>query len=37
MNSAGLSQYLWIYVAVVCAASCIVYARMPETRGKTLD
>ncbi|BBQ01231.1 MFS transporter (plasmid) [Burkholderia sp. SFA1] len=37
MNNAGLAHYLWIYVAAVCVASCVVYARMPETRGKTLD
>lgn len=35
--NAGLAQYLWIYVAAVCAAGCVVYARMPETRGKALD
>ncbi|MBN3766317.1 MFS transporter [Burkholderia sp. Ac-20365] len=37
MSSSGLSQYLWVYVAVVCAVGFVVYARMPETRGKVLD
>ena len=37
MTSSGLSQYLWVYVAAVCAVGFIVYARMPETRGKVLD
>ncbi|SKC85545.1 MFS transporter, MHS family, alpha-ketoglutarate permease [Burkholderia sp. CF099] len=37
MSSSGLSQYLWVYVATVCAVGFVVYARMPETRGKVLD
>lgn len=37
MSNSGVSQYLWIYVAAVCAMSFVVYARMPETRGKILD
>lgn len=37
MSSSGLSQYLWVYVTVVCAVGFVVYARMPETRGKVLD
>jgi MHS family alpha-ketoglutarate permease-like MFS transporter len=37
MSNSGLSQYLWVYVAAVCAVGFIVYARMPETRGKILD
>src|SRR5262249_41154120 len=37
MSNSGLSQYLWVYVAAVCVVGFIVYARMPETRGKTLD
>jgi MHS family alpha-ketoglutarate permease-like MFS transporter len=37
MSNSGLGQYLWIYVALVCAMGFIVYARMPETRGKILD
>jgi MHS family alpha-ketoglutarate permease-like MFS transporter len=37
MSSAGMSQYLWIYIAAVCCVGLIVYARMPETRGKVLD
>lgn len=37
MSSSGLSQYLWVYVAAVCAVGFVVYARMPETRGKVLD
>ena len=37
MSNSGLSQYLWVYVAAVCAVGFVVYARMPETRGKILD
>ncbi|MHB9835266.1 MFS transporter [Paraburkholderia terrae] len=37
MSSSGLAQYLWVYVATVCAVGFVVYARMPETRGKVLD
>ena len=37
MSSSGLAQYLWVYVAAVCAVGFVVYARMPETRGKVLD
>ncbi|CAD6519475.1 MFS transporter [Paraburkholderia sabiae] len=37
MSSSGLSQYLWVYVATVCVVGFVVYARMPETRGKVLD
>ncbi|MBN3752760.1 MFS transporter [Paraburkholderia sp. Tr-20389] len=37
MSSSGLSQYLWVYVAAVCVVGFVVYARMPETRGKILD
>ncbi|MFP3638523.1 MFS transporter [Paraburkholderia sp. SIMBA_054] len=37
MSNSGLSQYLWVYVATVCAVGFVVYARMPETRGKVLD
>jgi MHS family alpha-ketoglutarate permease-like MFS transporter len=37
MSSSGLSQYLWVYVATVCVVGFVVYARMPETRGKILD
>jgi MFS transporter, MHS family, alpha-ketoglutarate permease len=37
MSNSGLSQYLWVYVASVCAVGFVVYARMPETRGKILD
>jgi MFS transporter, MHS family, alpha-ketoglutarate permease len=37
MSNSGLSQYLWVYVAAVCAVGFAVYARMPETRGKILD
>lgn len=37
MSSSGLSQYLWVYVAAVCTVGFVVYARMPETRGKVLD
>lgn len=37
MTSSGLSQYVWVYVAAVCSVGFVVYARMPETRGKILD
>jgi MFS transporter, MHS family, alpha-ketoglutarate permease len=37
MSGSGLSQYVWVYVAAVCTVGFVVYARMPETRGKTLD
>jgi len=37
MSNSGLLQYLWVYVAAVCVVGFAVYARMPETRGKTLD
>ncbi|MFP3566207.1 MFS transporter [Paraburkholderia sp. SIMBA_030] len=37
MSNSGLSQYLWVYVAAVCVVGFVVYARMPETRGKFLD
>ncbi|WP_109481422.1 MFS transporter [Paraburkholderia sp. C35] len=37
MSSSGLAPYLWVYVAAVCAVGFVVYARMPETRGKVLD
>ncbi|MGF6970674.1 MHS family alpha-ketoglutarate permease-like MFS transporter [Paraburkholderia sp. WC7.3g] len=37
MSNSGLLQYLWVYVVVVCAIGFVVYARMPETRGKILD
>ncbi|CAG9250570.1 MFS transporter [Paraburkholderia caribensis] len=37
MSSSGMSQYLWVYVATVCTVGFVVYARMPETRGKVLD
>jgi len=37
MSTSGLSQYLWLYVAAVCSVGFVVYARMPETRGKILD
>ncbi|MEM5365910.1 MFS transporter [Paraburkholderia azotifigens] len=37
MSNSGLSPYLWVYVAAVCVVGFVVYARMPETRGKVLD
>ncbi|RZF23875.1 MFS transporter [Paraburkholderia sp. UYCP14C] len=37
MSNSGLAQYLWVYVAAVCVVGFVVYARMPETRGKILD
>ena len=37
MSNAGLSQFIWIYVAAVCIVGFSVYAAMPETKGKILD
>ncbi|WP_265921085.1 MFS transporter [Cupriavidus nantongensis] len=37
MSNAGWANYSWAYIAAVCAAGCLVYALMPETKGKTLD
>ncbi|SPA42692.1 Alpha-ketoglutarate permease [Cupriavidus taiwanensis] len=37
MSNAGWANYSWAYIAAVCAAGCLVYAFMPETKGKTLD
>src|SRR5258708_16256420 len=37
MSNAGLSQFIWIYVAAVCIVGFFVYAAMPETKGKILD
>ncbi|WP_454751978.1 hypothetical protein [Cupriavidus necator] len=37
MSKAGLSEYSWVYVAAVCAVGFLVYAFMPETKGKALD
>jgi MHS family alpha-ketoglutarate permease-like MFS transporter len=37
MSSAGLSQFIWVYVAAVCVVGFFVYASMAETKGKILD
>jgi MHS family alpha-ketoglutarate permease-like MFS transporter len=37
MSNAGFSDYIWVYIAVVCAVGFCVYAVMPETKGKVLD
>lgn len=37
MSNAGWSEYSWVYVAAVCAAGFLVYAVMPETKGKVLN
>ncbi|NVH75751.1 MFS transporter [Paraburkholderia sp. JPY432] len=33
----GMPELLWMYVTVICVLGFIVYAKMPETRGKVLD
>ncbi|MEM5389678.1 MFS transporter [Paraburkholderia phymatum] len=37
MSNAGLSDYIWVYIALVCAGGFCVYMAMPETKGKALD
>lgn len=37
MTTAGWSDYIWAYVAAVCSVGFVVYATMPETKGKVLD
>ncbi|MFM0670443.1 MFS transporter [Paraburkholderia sediminicola] len=37
MSNAGFSDYIWVYIAIVCAVGFCVYAVMPETKGKALD
>jgi MHS family alpha-ketoglutarate permease-like MFS transporter len=37
MSNHGVADFLWVYITAVCSLGVIVYARMPETRGKTLD
>jgi MHS family alpha-ketoglutarate permease-like MFS transporter len=37
MSNAGFSDYIWVYIAVVCAVGFCVYTVMPETKGKVLD
>ncbi|MFM0221299.1 MFS transporter [Paraburkholderia dipogonis] len=37
MSNAGFSDYIWVYIAVVCAGGFCVYAVMPETKGRVLD
>jgi MHS family alpha-ketoglutarate permease-like MFS transporter len=37
MSNAGFSDYIWVYIAMVCAVGFCVYAVMPETKGKVLD
>jgi MHS family alpha-ketoglutarate permease-like MFS transporter len=37
MSNKGFGDYIWVYVAAVCAVGFCVYAMMPETKGKVLD
>jgi MHS family alpha-ketoglutarate permease-like MFS transporter len=37
MSNAGVSDYIWVYIALVCAGGFCVYLAMPETKGKVLD
>ncbi len=37
MNANGLGQLVWLYCAVAAAIGVVVYATMPETKGKALD
>ncbi|OYO02922.1 MHS family alpha-ketoglutarate permease-like MFS transporter [Propionibacteriaceae bacterium ES.041] len=36
MNTNGYGQLVWIYVAAACLVGVIVYATMPETKGRPL-
>jgi MHS family alpha-ketoglutarate permease-like MFS transporter len=36
MSGWGYGHLFWIYLAVMSAISCVVYLRMPETKGVTL-
>jgi MFS transporter, MHS family, alpha-ketoglutarate permease len=33
LGSWSYGNYIWVYIAAVCAVGAIVYARMPETKG----
>ncbi|OZM76293.1 MFS transporter [Pseudonocardia sp. MH-G8] len=37
MSSNGLSGFVWLYVAVAALIGVVVYATMPETKGKVLE
>ena len=37
MSNAGWADYSWVDIAAVCAAAFVVYAFMPETKGKVID
>jgi MHS family alpha-ketoglutarate permease-like MFS transporter len=37
MNANGLGQLVWLYCAIAAAIGVVVYATMPETKGKALD
>jgi MHS family alpha-ketoglutarate permease-like MFS transporter len=37
MNTNGLGQLVWLYCAIAAAIGVVVYATMPETKGKALD
>ncbi|MEM5427754.1 MFS transporter [Cupriavidus oxalaticus] len=36
MSGAGWADYSWVYIAAVCVTGFLVYAFMPETKGKAL-
>jgi MHS family alpha-ketoglutarate permease-like MFS transporter len=37
MTNAGHSGLIWVYVAGISLVGFVVYATMPETKGKELD
>lgn len=37
MSQHGIGNFVWVYVAIVCAISFTVYATMPETNRKAID
>jgi len=37
MNANGLGQLVWLYCAIAATIGVVVYATMPETKGKALD
>ncbi|MGO7733457.1 MFS transporter [Rhizobium leguminosarum] len=36
MKGWGYGSYIWIYLAMICLIAAVVYARLPETKGKAL-
>jgi len=36
MNSSGLGGLVWLYITIAAAISLVVYATMPETKGRVL-